>query len=311
MLFTVITVTYNSAAFIRQTIESVLAQQYADFELLIGDDLSTDDTWKIVEEYKDPRIKKYRNEVNLGEYRNRAKAVREATGKYILFLDGDDVMYDHALLTFARYTGSFPESAMFFCREWDPRILCPYKADPATIYRFEYLDKGIIGGNFTNVLFNAGILKEYIFPDGIRSGDTYIQLKIGQSYPGVVIPDGLTWWRRRDGNATQRLFSDFRHLAESLNYRSALLGDGCPLSHEENEQARVNIYGVHLRIVFRLLLAGRFSDVFYLLRHAKVPGKYYLAVFRRSKQNYYAGITGDRPLQTDSGFNTVTNNMQK
>src|SRR5438105_4541179 len=96
-LVTVITVTYNSAAYVRDAIESVLAQTYDNIEYIIGDDYSTDNTWQIIREYKDERIRAYRNEKNLGEYPNRNKAISLATGKYLIFIDGDDILYPHGI----------------------------------------------------------------------------------------------------------------------------------------------------------------------------------------------------------------------
>lgn len=64
-LVTVITVAYNSSAYLRVAIESVLAQSYANIEYIICDDYSTDDTWDIICEYTDARIRAYRNEKNL------------------------------------------------------------------------------------------------------------------------------------------------------------------------------------------------------------------------------------------------------
>ena len=58
-LVSVVTVTYNSALYVRDALESVLAQTYTDLEYIICDDCSTDDTWKIISEYPDTRIKAY------------------------------------------------------------------------------------------------------------------------------------------------------------------------------------------------------------------------------------------------------------
>ena len=92
-LFTVATITYNSSRWVRQAIESVLASSYTDFEYIISDDCSTDDTWDIIQEYKDGRIKAWRNQTNIGEYPNRNIVLRQAKGKYFLFIDGDDLTY--------------------------------------------------------------------------------------------------------------------------------------------------------------------------------------------------------------------------
>ena len=82
---------YNSARFIRESIGSVLAQTYTDWELLIVDDGSTDNTAEIIASFQDERIHMMRNELNLGAALSRNKALREAKGKYIAFLDSDDL----------------------------------------------------------------------------------------------------------------------------------------------------------------------------------------------------------------------------
>lgn len=92
----VVTVTFNRQDFIREAIDSVLAQSFAQWELLIIDDASTDDTEKIVMEYsvKDFRIKYFRNEKNLGIAKTRNRGLSLARGEYIAPLDSDDVWLD-------------------------------------------------------------------------------------------------------------------------------------------------------------------------------------------------------------------------
>ena len=81
---------YNSGRFIEQSIRSVLSQTYTDWELLVVDDCSTDDTTSIVASFKDKRIHYQRNEHNMGAALSRNKAIQAAKGKYIAFLDADD-----------------------------------------------------------------------------------------------------------------------------------------------------------------------------------------------------------------------------
>ena len=91
-LVSIITPSYNTENFIVETIESVINQTYTKWELIIVDDCSKDDTDKIVKPYlKDKRIKYLKNEVNSGAAVSRNRALREATGEYIAFLDSDDV----------------------------------------------------------------------------------------------------------------------------------------------------------------------------------------------------------------------------
>src|SRR5688500_10757789 len=94
-LVSVLMVSYNSSEFIREAIDSVLLQRYKHFELIICDDNSKDDSWNIISSYEDPRIRKFRNENNLGEYENRNSAIRRAQGEYLIFIDADDIIYPH------------------------------------------------------------------------------------------------------------------------------------------------------------------------------------------------------------------------
>jgi glycosyltransferase involved in cell wall biosynthesis len=91
-LVSIITPSYNSIKFIEETILSVLAQSYEEWEMIIVDDVSTDGSDKIVEEYvkKDSRIKFIRLARNSGASKARNRAIEEATGRYIAFLDSDD-----------------------------------------------------------------------------------------------------------------------------------------------------------------------------------------------------------------------------
>lgn len=98
-LVSIIMPAYNSEKYIGETIESVLAQTYQNWELLIVDDCSTDRTPNIVRSYlaKDSRVKYYRLSQNLGAAAARNKAMYEATGEYMAFLDSDDLWYKEKL----------------------------------------------------------------------------------------------------------------------------------------------------------------------------------------------------------------------
>lgn len=81
---------YNAENFIRETIDSVLAQSYGDWELILVDDNSKDRSGEIIKTYDDSRIRYIRREENLGAWAARNKGVDEAKGRYIAFLDSDD-----------------------------------------------------------------------------------------------------------------------------------------------------------------------------------------------------------------------------
>ncbi len=91
----VIIPTYNGEKYIAEAIESILNQSFPDFELIIIDDASKDNTWGIVKRYAkmDARIRPFKNETNLGFAENRNKAIRLAHGEYIVWQDQDDVSF--------------------------------------------------------------------------------------------------------------------------------------------------------------------------------------------------------------------------
>lgn len=90
-LVSIIMPSYNTASYIKESIQSVLNQTYTNWELIIVDDCSTDETEEVLAEITDSRIKYLKNEENSGAAISRNKALREARGQWIAFLDSDDL----------------------------------------------------------------------------------------------------------------------------------------------------------------------------------------------------------------------------
>lgn len=90
-LVSIVMPSYNSEKYIKDSIQSVLDQTYINWELLIVDDCSSDKTVDIIKSFKDERIKFFQNDKNSGAAVSRNKALREAKGKWIAFLDSDDM----------------------------------------------------------------------------------------------------------------------------------------------------------------------------------------------------------------------------
>lgn len=91
-LISIITPLYNSEKYIGRTIQSVLNQTYKNWEMIIIDDCSTDNSFSLVEQLtkKESRIKLYKNDKNSGAGVTRNNGISKANGKYIAFLDSDD-----------------------------------------------------------------------------------------------------------------------------------------------------------------------------------------------------------------------------
>lgn len=96
-LVSIITPTYNCGKFINETIKSVLNQTYKNWEMIIVDDYSTDDTEKIVLKINDERIKYHKLKTNSGAAIARTTAMQLAKGSYMAFLDSDDIWAEDKL----------------------------------------------------------------------------------------------------------------------------------------------------------------------------------------------------------------------
>ena len=98
-LVSIITPMYNSEKFIEATIKSVINQTYKDWEMIIVDDCSTDNSPNIVKPYveNDSRIKYIRVEFNQGVSHARNLALKQASGQFIAFLDSDDIWNEKKL----------------------------------------------------------------------------------------------------------------------------------------------------------------------------------------------------------------------
>lgn len=116
-LVSIILPVYNYDSYISETIESVLAQSYPHFELLIINDGSTDGTEKLILEYahKDSRITYLPNKRNLGVSASRNRGLKEAKGEFIAFIDGDDLWMEEKLEKQMKLFNSHPEIEIINC----------------------------------------------------------------------------------------------------------------------------------------------------------------------------------------------------
>ena len=107
--FSILMTSYNYSNYIGAAIESVIGQTFPDWELLVVDDCSTDDSWCIIQDFKDPRIRTHRHSVNLGACAAYSQARSMAQGEYIACLDSDDLFMSNKLERQAEFFDRFPE----------------------------------------------------------------------------------------------------------------------------------------------------------------------------------------------------------
>jgi Glycosyl transferase family 2 len=108
----VIMATYNGDRFVRQGINSILAQTLQDFELIITDDCSTDETGAILDSIGDPRVRVLRNSENVGVVQSRNRCLAAARGQYVAMLDHDDLSRPTRLAKQVAYLEKHPGTVL-------------------------------------------------------------------------------------------------------------------------------------------------------------------------------------------------------
>jgi len=197
----IITASYNSKQFIKDTIESVLAQTYTDWEMIIVDDCSTDDSVQYIEELiqHEPRIRLIVLKENQGAAVSRNRATQEAKGRYIAFLDSDDMWMPQKLekqVAFMQqhdialsYTGYYSIS------EEEGKIIKEISV-PSRIDYHELLKQNIIG--CLTAMYNSQKLGKILMPDLRKRQDYALWLKILKQIPYAMgIKEPLAYYRVR------------------------------------------------------------------------------------------------------------------
>lgn len=206
----IITPTYNCGKFIGRTIESVLAQTYNNWEMIIVDDRSTDDTKSIVEKYavRDDRIKYCLLEQNSGAAVARTTAMKMAAGAYMAFLDSDDIWLPEKLekqLDFMEKTGyAFTCTAYEQIDEDDKLIGKTIKTVVKTDYNRLLLDCPV--GNST-VMYNVEKMGKFEVPNIRKRNDDALWLAMLKKEKYIWgMPDVLMRYRVRENSISSNKF---------------------------------------------------------------------------------------------------------
>ena len=107
---------YNSEKFIETSIKSVLDQKYMNWELIVWDDASTDNTLNQIKKFNDKRIKLFSNKIHYGLGKSRISAIKKLNGSLISILDSDDSFHPNKILKQVEIFKMFPEVSI--CATW-------------------------------------------------------------------------------------------------------------------------------------------------------------------------------------------------
>lgn len=227
---------YNSEDYVRAAVESVLNQDYRDFELLIVDDGSTDSSVRILKRYRDERIILIENPVNLGFANSLNKAVRQARGTYIARMDSDDIALPNYLQDTVAYLDGHPDTGVVYGdmikfhghqlkHEWDTND-----------YTSDFIHAILLFYNVVN--HNCVVMKREIFdtyaydPEFSVSEDAKLWTQISAEYPIERLPQTVVLYRvhEKQVSVAKRDLQRQQELKRMTPWLGELLGE---VSEEE------------------------------------------------------------------------------
>lgn len=207
---------YNHGRHIGKAVASVLSQSFGDFELLISDDASSDDSWDIISKLGDSRVRSFRQQQNLGPVGNLVFLIRQARGQYIALLNSDDAWYPDKLAKQVAVMTAQPELGA--CFTWADLVdtQCREITGPEAIWNDVFRQPNRTQGQWLRHFFFKGnclchpsiLARRQIYEDvgyynpGLRQlPDFEMWIRLLKRYPIHVIQENLVG-HLRDGNNT-------------------------------------------------------------------------------------------------------------
>lgn len=201
-LVSIVMPNYNCEKYLKATIESVLAQTYTNWELLFVDDCSTDNSLEIVRSYADSRIKILQNEQNSGAAISRNYALREAKGRWIAFLDSDDLWkpekLEKQLAFMVENNYDFTYTYYRVCNngEWEDFIrVSPKKVTRRKMYNYCYFST-------ITVLYNREKVGLVQIPDIKKRNDYALWLTALKKCDAYLYPEVMSYYIRHEGSVS-------------------------------------------------------------------------------------------------------------
>lgn len=202
---------YNKEHFIKATIESVLAQNYTDMEIIIVNDGSTDGSVDVVESFCDPRIRLI-NQPNGGVSKARNHGLHEAKGDYIALLDADDTWRPGFLLAMISLAKQYPQESVFGAAQVDR----PIKTLPEGVSLVEDFCSYFYCFCTGSLLIKREVFKEVgFFREGIQIGEDFdLWLRIACHYHYVYLNKPFL----KHPDTTENNLSMIRELSKTFPY---------------------------------------------------------------------------------------------
>lgn len=276
-LVSVLITVFNREKYVAETITSILASRFSDFEIVIVDDQSSDNSRDIVRSFlsQDSRIRFFENDANLGDYGNRMKAASLAIGTYLKYLDSDDLIYKHSLDVMVDAMEQYPDCALGISHSAaEDTQPYPWRLTPKEVFEKHFLKRGCIGcGPSGAIIRKDAFLQEGGFNKswGVLS-DTELWLRLASKSPIALLPPGLVWWRRHEGQEFSKgnAKETYLHLGHKLNMES-LSASHCPLDDELRQRAVARCKQHHARKLLSLAIRNfQFRQTWNLFRDSQL-----------------------------------------
>lgn len=206
-LVSIIMPSYNTGKFIKETINSVIAQTYSNWELIIVDDCSTDNTDEIVKSINDNRIIYLKNETNSGAAISRNKALREAKGRWIAFLDSDDLWKNDKLekqIKFMKENNCYFSYTNYIEIDENGNINGKRVTGPKKITKtgmFNYCWPGCL-----TVMYDANKIGLIQIEDIKKNNDYAMWLKVCKKADCYLLSEDLAMYRKRSGSISNHSY---------------------------------------------------------------------------------------------------------
>jgi glycosyltransferase involved in cell wall biosynthesis len=292
---------YNRAKYIGQAIESVLAQTFSEFELLIVDDCSQDDTAAVARSYmSDPRVRVYVNDHTLGQFPNRNRAAEYARGEFLKYHDSDDILYPHCLEVMLRAletepTGAFAVSCF---KRWIGGP-CPVLSTPLMTYRRDLLGaEGIMWAAPGHCMFRLQAFRQLgCYPDMGAFSDSLFLIRACAQVSVVLVPADLFWYR---SHAQQEPVAAGDWARRCAAMWTMLKGADCPLEADELEMAKRNWCWRVGRYAWEEAIRGRWMSARTIVRGSGIAVSEWFRYCRRPRRSDEAGVVvnqnGEYPI---------------
>lgn len=196
-LVSIIMPSYNTGVLIADSIKSILAQTHHNWELIVVDDCSSDDTDEVISAFGDQRIIYLKNEKNSGAAVSRNKALKEAKGKWIAFLDSDDLWYPEKLkkqITFMEKNGyhfSYTKYEEMNAEGIDTRVVVSGPKHITKSGMFNFCWPGCL-----TVMYDREYVGEIQIADIKKNNDYAMWLKVCRKADCYLLDEVLAKYRR-------------------------------------------------------------------------------------------------------------------